>query len=424
MLEEEGAMFLNNKAQGYRGHNSNSARNSTEIMVVAGEVSGDLYAARVVREIKNLVADQETANSSPRISFTGMGRNRLAQAGQRQDIRAGRGDIGLSGGLAGLKKHWQWAKKLASQAQESKPAAALLVDYSGFNMYLGRRLRKIGIPVIHYIPPSAWLWGQWRAKWLARYDIQVAAIFPQEEDCYQRAGARSHFVGHPLLDEIPEPRKQRAARESLNDYLKMAGRQELDPGARVLALLPGSREKEIATLIEPLLQAARRLSKKFCLQVIIPQDSDRDITQLADLAGKVLSRIEVLPNRTREVLAASDLALVASGTASLEAALLNCPQIVVYQVGRPTALVGKLLLKTDWISLPNIIAGAEIVPELLQDKVKGDIIYKEAKKILQDPELIKEQLAGYRTIREKLGEPGAARRTAELVIQAAGLDNF
>ncbi len=384
-----------------------------EIFVTAGETSGDIYAARVVEELRLMI---------PGITITGMGRSRLARQGQQQYIKAGQGEIGLSGGLRSIGQHLNRIKLLQQKAAETSPDAALLVDYSGFNMYLGRRLRKEGLPVVHYIPPTAWVWGYWRAKWLARQDIRVAAIFPQEDEVYRRAGARSEFVGHPLLDEISQPRKQRLARENLSEYLKLAGRGELNSGDRVLALLPGSRDQEIEKLTRPLLEAAGKLSRDFSLRIIIPQDSERDASLLADYADLFKLEVEVLANRSREVLAASDLALVASGTATLEAALLNCPQIIIYQTGKLTALLARLLVKTDYVGLPNIVAERSIVPELMQDDVKGDIIYKEARKLLEDPRMIRQQIEGYREIRSRLGSPGAARRTAELVLEEAGLE--
>lgn len=383
-----------------------------EILIVAGETSGDIYAARVAEELKKIV---------PGISLTGMGGNRLARQDQRQYIKAGQGEIGVSGGIKGINRHLEKINTLVEKAEESRPDAALLVDYSGFNMYLGRKLRKKGFPVVHYIPPTAWVWGKWRAKWLARLDIKVAAIFPQEKEIYQQAGARCEFVGHPLLDEISVPRKQRQARENLSKYLEMAGRGELERGSRVLALLPGSRDQEIEVLTRPLLEAARRLDREFSLRVILPQNIDRDASELTEMAKGYQLEVEVLANRSREVLAASDLAVVASGTATLEAVLLNCPQIIVYQTGKLTEMLGRVLIRTDHIGLPNIIAGREIVPELMQDEVKGDIIYKKARKFFVSPEPIRQQLESYQEVRRKLGEPGAAERTARIVVEEAGL---
>lgn len=383
-----------------------------EILIVAGETSGDIYAARVAEEIKKII---------PGISLTGMGGNRLARQDQRQYIKTGQGEIGVSGGIKGINRHLEKINTLVEKAEETRPDAALLVDYSGFNMYLGRKLRKKGLPVVHYIPPTAWVWGKWRAKWLARLDIKVAAIFPQEKEIYQQAGARCEFVGHPLLDEISVPRKQRPARENLSDYLELADRGKLEKGSRVLALLPGSRDQEIDVLTRPLLEAARRLDREFSLRVVLPQNLDRDASELTEMASGYQLEVEVLANRSREVLAASDLAVVASGTATLEAVLLNCPQIIVYQTGKMIELLGKVLIRTDHIGLPNIIAGREIAPELMQDDVKGDIIYKEARKFFLSPEPIRQQLESYQEVRRKLGEPGAAERTARMVVEEAGL---
>ena len=224
-----------------------------ELMVVAGEASGDMHAARVVKILKKELSQ---------LRITGMGGSELSRLGQQQLVNKGDGSFGLGGALTSLPRHLRRAHLLLKRAEEGDVDLALLVDYSGFNMYLARGLRRRNVPAVHYIPPTAWCWGRWRAKWLARQEVTVAAIFPRERDLYREAGAEVEYVGHPLLDEISSPYDQRQCRQQLEGIIQNKGGEVLDPGEKVMALLPGSRPEEIRSLLRPMLAAARRLQEK------------------------------------------------------------------------------------------------------------------------------------------------------------------
>ena len=382
-----------------------------ELMVVAGEASGDMHAARVVKILKKELSQ---------LRITGMGGSELSRLGQQQLVNKGDGSFGLGGALTSLPRHLRRAHLLLKRAEEGDVDLALLVDYSGFNMYLARGLRRRNVPVVHYIPPTAWCWGRWRAKWLARQEVTVAAIFPRERDLYREAGAEVEYVGHPLLDEISSPYDQRQCRQQLEGIIQNKGGEVLDPGEKVMALLPGSRPEEIRSLLRPMLAAARRLQEKHYLRPVIavrPEDTKR----VKKLLGQQLAEeVELIGGHTRTVMGGADLGLIASGSATLEAALIGCPQIVLYKADRLTALAARLFLRTEHIALPNIIAGREVVPELVQKDVKDDIIYSRAAELLEDEEAILSQQEGYNQIREELGSPGAAGRTAELVLKKGG----
>jgi len=382
-----------------------------ELMVVAGEASGDMHAARVVKILKKELSQ---------LRITGMGGSELSRLGQQQLVNKGDGSFGLGGALTSLPRHLRRAHLLLKRAEEGDVDLALLVDYSGFNMYLARGLRRRNVPVVHYIPPTAWCWGRWRAKWLARQEVTVAAIFPRERDLYREAGAEVEYVGHPLLDEISSPYDQRQCRQQLEGIIQNKGGEVLDPGEKVMALLPGSRPEEIRSLLRPMLAAARRLQEKHYLRPVIavrPEDTKR----VKKLLGQQLAEeVELIGGHTRTVMGGADLGLIASGSATLEAALIGCPQIVLYKADRLTALAARLFLRTEHISLPNIIAGREVVPELVQKDVKDDIIYSRATELLEDEEAILSQQEGYNHIRQELGTPGAAGRTAELVLEKGG----
>ncbi|SDL16043.1 lipid-A-disaccharide synthase [Halarsenatibacter silvermanii] len=383
-----------------------------ELMIVAGEPSGDMHAARVAKKIRNRV--------SP-LRISGMGGRELARLGQKQVVKTeGENSFGLAGAIAGLPGHLSRAHRLLQAAEENEPRAALLVDYSGFNMYLARGLRRRDIPAVHYIPPSAWSWGRWRARWLARQQVKVAAIFPQEYEVYKKVGADVEYVGHPLRDEITSAYDHRRCRDQLEEVIKNKGRPRLKSGEKVLALLPGSRKREIDSLLEPMLAAARRLQDDHYLRPVVAVRSEDSNLVRERLNDSLTDEVEIIAGHTRRVMGAADLGIISSGTATLEAALIGCPQLVVYRADRITAAAARILLRTDHVSLPNIILGREVVPELVQKEVSDDTIYERAGKLLLDDQANFAQQQGYREVREKVGSPGAAERAAELVIKTGG----
>ena len=389
-----------------------------EILVITGETSGDMHAAKVVARIKELTSG---------IKFSGLGGRELDYLKLENLLPSEEtktGSHGFASGITGLFSHIKLAHKITDLVADRDIAVCFLVDYSGFNMYLGRRLRKkLDLPVIHYFPPTAWIWGRWRAKWLARAGVKVAATFPKEADVYREAGAEVKYVGHPLLDEIPESRDQADAREELAELIKLAGRRELQLGERLLAIMPGSRPKEVETHLGPMLAAADQLAHDFALRPVIPVARGIDIEQVEEKIENHRINPVLLSGYSRELLAAADLALVVSGTAVLEAALLGTPQLLIYRADKLTAFLGKYLIGPEYIGLPNILTDQELVPEILQDDVDGAEIAKRAVPYLTDPKVIRKQVEGYNQLRELLGEPGAIDRTARFLLEEAGIFN-
>ena len=386
-----------------------------QLVVVAGETSGDMYAARVVKNIKQEVGP---------LRIIGMGGEELSRLGQQQLVSTDDDSFGLTGAIFGLPSHLKRAHKLLNRVEKDKPEVALLVDYSGFNMYLARGLRRRNIPVVHYIPPTAWTWGKWRAKWLARQQVQVAAIFPREYEVYRDAGADVEYVGHPLCDEIDAPFNQRRCREQLEGIINNKGGEELQPGEKVLVLLPGSRRSEIEEHLPPMLAAARQLQEENYLRPIIAVKAGDSKLVKKQLGKSLAEEVELIGGHTRKVLGGADLGLIASGSATLEAALIGCPQVVIYKTDFLTGLAARMFLRTEHISLPNLIAGRKIVPELVQKQARDDIIYNKAQELLRDNKAVLAQQQGYRAVREKLGSAGAAENTARLVIKTGNLDYY
>ena len=375
-----------------------------KIMVVCGETSGDIHAARVVREMKKL-------NSN--IKFTAMGSKALEKEGAEILIDPLElSSIGFLESLKNLKEHLAHIRLLKKHMRENRPDILFLVDYSGFNMLMARIGKKMGIPVVDYFPPTAWIWGEWRAKWMARYEAVIAATLPMESEIYKRAGAEVEFVGHPLLDIVGTKKK---AEEIYNEF-------QISNNHKVIALMPGSRKSEIDRLAPVIFEVAEKLQKDNPnYQFILPLAPGIDKDYIADIASNYNLILKIVRDSSYEIMKIADFLLTASGTATLEALIMETPMIVLYETGWSTYKIGKKIMKTDYIAMPNIIAGTEIVPEFVQDEIDVDNIYDETKYFLNKDYLLADKKKKLKIIKDKLGEKGAVRKTAELVLEVGGL---
>ncbi|MBI1925301.1 lipid-A-disaccharide synthase [Candidatus Poribacteria bacterium] len=364
------------------------------IMIVAGEPSGDLHASRVAAKLKAL---------SPDVVLFGMGGDGMAQAGVdliyhiRDSAVMGIGEV-----LTSLPTFLMKRRNLKRIIRERSPNAVLLVDFAEFNMGLARFAHQLGIPVIYYIPPKAWAWRGGRAKKIAKTTTVVVSIFPFEAEFYQRAGANVKFVGHPLLDFARTDLSCEGARRWLG----------LREDAPVMGLMPGSRRREVDGLLPIMLEVAHQIRQTLpdC-QFILPL-----APSIAPASLPEMPFVKTVTGAVYEAMRASDVMLIASGTATLEAACLGTPMIVVYKMSLLTWWVAKALVKLKHSGLPNIIAGREIVPELLQDEVQAERITPIALELLRDAKKREAQQAELRKVYEQLGDPGAVERTAELVL--------
>ncbi len=375
-----------------------------KVMLVTGEVSGDMHAARVVKAIKEL---------APETEFFGMGSTYLAREGVRLVIDPTEiSTIGFSEAFSNIRTHLANLRVLKGCIRKAKPDLIFLVDNSGFNMLMARIARRANIPVVNYFSPSAWAWGRWRANWMARYKAVIAAVFPMEATVYRQAGARVEFVGHPLLD-IAEVRNERA---------EIFTRLELNPEQPVIGLFPGSRWQEIERLLPELLQAAEMLqAEQPDYQFVLSLASGIDQNQIAEFAANYNLILKLVDHAAYQVMKIADLIIVASGTATLEAAILGTPMIIVYQVSGFTYWLANRLLDLDFIGLPNIIAGREIVPELIQNRANADEIYQQVRDFFRQPYLLKQLRSELRGVKQKLGSTGAVCRVAQLVVKEGKL---
>ena len=384
-----------------------------QIMLIAGEASGDEHAALIVKEFRR---------ENPDAQVFGMGGEKLRSAGMEVilDIKKYASVMGLVEVIKRIKIISQAYKILLAEAKKRKPDLVILVDYPGFNLRIAKDLKRKGFKILYFIAPQIWAWKKGRAKNIRKYVDKVAVIFPFEEDFLKKLGIDAEFVGHPFTDRPPLEMDKQKFLKSLN----------LFPDTKTLALLPGSRKDEIKKLLVTMFGAYLKLKERFPeLQVIIPVAGTINKSWLYRICRRVryqmrgvshpgstasngklcavdLSDIAFVPNtQVREALAVSDIGLIKSGTITMEATFAELPFVVVYKLSPLTHWVGKKIIKgIKNFSMPNIIAGREIVPELLQKQVTpehiasllGDLLENETRrnKIVNDLRQVKQQLKG------------------------------
>jgi lipid-A-disaccharide synthase len=286
------------------------------------------------------------------------------------------------------------------------------IDFPDFNFRLARAAKKRGIPVVYYISPQLWAWRAGRMKTMKQLADRVLVIFPFEEPIYRAAGVPVEWVGHPLLDVQP-------TREPRAGFL--AG-QGLDPARSVVALLPGSRANELREILPDLARAAGLIRERVpTVQFIVaraPHLRDELFAPLRELAARGTPAVTI-DGRTDDVLAAADAAIVASGTVTVQAALHECPMVVVYRLSPMTYRLGKPFVRVDTYAMANLVAGRRVVRELIQDEFTPDAVAQEALKLLTDRGYADQMRASLREVKGRLGDPGASRRAAESVLEVA-----
>jgi len=375
-----------------------------KLAIVAGEASGDLHASEVVRELKKL---------RPALEMFGIGGDLLAREGMQLMHHANElGMIGLFNVLRHLPMFRRVFRELMERIERERPDAVLLVDYPGFNLRVARRSKELGLHVVYYISPQVWAWRKGRVRHIARYVDRMIVLFPFEEEFYRTHDVPVTYVGHPLIEQLAGVKKP--ARRG-----GAAGSQPADTSRQAeslplhIALLPGSRRQEVHALLPAMIDAVEILRRERTVNAYIIQAPTIEHDELLAIVKAKGSDIPILPHDRGEGVAAADISLSASGTATLESAVLGTPVVVMYRLSRATYILGKKLVKNlpHW-SLVNIVAGKQIVPELIQSEVNGERIAAEVRKIVAPENYARvcEELA---LVRKKLGEPGASRRVAE-----------
>ena len=385
--------------------------NSLKIMIVAGEPSGDLHASHVVHRLKALCPD---------VKFFGMGGDQMGKASVELDFHIRDSAVmGFADVITVLPTFLRKQVHLKRRIREERPDVLLLVDFAEFNMPLAKYARSQEVPVVYYIPPKAWAWRAGRARQLAKWADVVAAIFPFEAEFYRNAGANAEFVGHPLVDFAQTPLSMHEARKRLG-LDETAQAQD----APVIGLMPGSRRSEIRHILPVMLRAAANIAKVYPnAQWILPLAPGISHDLIAkcqqELVDIGVPPIKIVEEMTYPAMRAATLLLVTSGTATLEAACIGTPMIVLFRTTSLNWHIVTSLTPLTRSGLPNLIAGHDIVPELLQTDLTPTALTELALEFLQNPERREAQQKALRAVSAQLGTAGAAERTAELVLDAA-----
>jgi len=367
------------------------------IMIVAGEASGDMHGANLVREMLNL---------DPALNFYGIGGNRLQKEGV--ELLANASDmavVGLTEVVSKLESILKIMGMMKRSMDERRPDLVILIDYPDFNIPLAKAAKKRGIKVFYYISPQVWAWRKSRIGQIKKTVSKMAVILPFEVETYRQKGFGVNYVGHPLLDMV-----------KLN-YSKQESRKifGLSEDEITIGILPGSRLSEVRILMPELLRAAQILKREMPdLQFVLPLADTLEETSVTEIISRFNVDVKVVSGHAYDVISCADLALVASGTATLETALLGVPMIIVYKISLLSYFIGRLFVHVKNIGLVNIIAGKTIVPELIQGDASGKRIAAESLSILKNGERRQKMIKELEAIRARLGEPGAARRAAQI----------
>jgi lipid-A-disaccharide synthase len=368
------------------------------ILIITGEASGDLHGAHLAKAI---------AERDPSAQLVGIGGAGMRAAGvtmipgiPQLDVM---GLIGLSAVRFVIRRVLAIRRVLKAERWD----VVVLIDNPGLNFHFARVAKAAGLRVVYYIAPQLWAWRPRRMRWIQRHVDHVVVILPFEEELYRRAGVRCTFVGHPLLDSVAPQYDRSALRVKYN----------LDASAPVVGLLPGSRVAEVSMLLPVLLETASRLAANDPkTQFLLAQAASIDDTLLHTLLRHSPVPVSVAKDQASEVMAASDLLLVASGTATLQAAVVGTPMILLYKTTWPTYWLARRVIRVKWIGLVNLVAARSIVPELIQNEATAERVAREAWRLLHDRHAYDEMKAGLREVRQSLGTPGASRRAAEVVL--------
>ncbi|HEV2341459.1 MAG TPA: lipid-A-disaccharide synthase [Candidatus Acidoferrales bacterium] len=368
-----------------------------QILISAGEASSDMYAARLARAVAAKTGTK----------FFGMGGEKMREQGVEIVADASQiAVVGITEVLHRLPAVWRAWRKLEREAMRRKPALAITVDSPGFNFGLARRLKKLGVRCAYFVSPQLWAWRPRRMRWIQERFERVIVIFPFEEEIYRKAGVKVDFVGHPLVDSV----HRTMTRE------QFAAKFGLDARQQILALLPGSRPSEIRRNLPIILEACKRLVENRSLQIVLAAAPGLGAKSFK--ANKSPDTpVTIVESATYDALAAADCAIVSSGTATVEAALLGTPMVVVYRVSGITALIARPMISTRLFAMVNLIVGRTAIPELIQEKFTAEALRAEVSGLLNSPEAREQQKRDLAQVRDKLGRGGAIERAADVIAE-------
>jgi len=394
--------FNNGQRTTDNGHPSDS-KDSKLVVIVAGEASADLHGSNLVMAMKRL---------NPGIEFRGIGGGKMAQAGVNILFSSSEmAVVGLTEVFSKLRTILRASKNLKRILKNDRPDLLILIDYPDFNIHIARTAKRLKIPVLYYISPQVWAWRRGRIRKIARRIDRMAVILPFEKAVYGEKPVKVDYVGHPLMDGCPQDLIQK------RNALKMG----MDQGRPVVGLLPGSRKEEIRNLLPVMVDAAAILERRYpdlhCVLPLAP-GIDQDFVQPFIDSSDVT--IKLFQGDIYEPLSFCDAALVTSGTATLETAIMGVPMVIIYRVSTVSNWIGRMIIKVPFMGLVNLVAEEEVVPELVQDEVTADRLAHEIMAILDDTEVREGMKKNLELVREKLGKGGASARTAGIALEMIG----
>ena len=377
--------------------------NKKKIFIVAGEASGDLHAAELIKEIKKQAPDTE---------IVGIGGDKMIEAGA--NILIHQSKIAVMGvvEIAACIRHILNALNISkTYLQKEHPDLVILIDYPGFNLMLAKHAHKLGIPVFYYICPQVWAWRKGRVRKIKRYVTKAAVILPFEEKFLKTHGVDASFVGHPLLDVV---RMENNAKKILNN-------KNIDTNKKIVTLLPGSRHGEVKKIFPVLVQSIKLIKKELPhIEAVVGVAPSIDEKFLIDLIKekdkRLIDNMKFYSGNIYNLIGHSSLVLAASGTVTLETAILETPLIVVYILNQLSYFLAKLLVDVPYVSLVNLVANKKIVPELLQKEANSLNIAKHAIKLLKDDNETYRIKQSLKEVKKLLGSKGAANRAAHLAL--------
>ncbi len=371
-------------------------KKSPRIMIIAGEASGDLHGGGLAKAL---------LQQNPSTQLIGFGGTAMQKAGVdiRYDIKK-LGIVGLIEILFHLPVIWE-AYQYALNLLKDKVDLLVLIDFSGFNLRVAKAAKKIGLPVVYYVSPQVWAWRAGRVKTIAKYVDQMIVILPFEKKIYDHAHVPCEFVGHPLLDELADIKKTGKEIKKNND-----GKTP------TIALLPGSRKREVLSLLPPMLAALEQMQEAFPgLQALIPVASSLPAELIPELTAGSPLPITLVQGSVYDVLFQADVAVITSGTATLQGALANIPMIIVYKLSRISYILARYLIHIQSMSLANIVADKPFIPELVQEHVSATRISSEIRHLLTDKDAYKKMKEKLNDVANRLGSPGASDRAAKII---------
>ncbi|MCR4416296.1 MAG: lipid-A-disaccharide synthase [Ignavibacteria bacterium] len=367
------------------------------ILIIAGETSGDLHGSNLVKSIIQL---------NPSIKFLGIGGDRMQEAGVELVYHIN--SLSFMGFIEVI-KHIPYLKRVKKHilklVNEKNPDAVILIDYPGFNLSIAKELHKLGKKIFYYISPQVWAWGKNRIDLIRKVVHKIIVVFPFEVKMYRDADVNVSFVGHPLLDVI-----ENYQFDSKEEFFEQ---NSLDPSKKLLTIFPGSRKQELKKILPVVSDAAYRLKKDLDLNVAVAGLTTIPPEVYKEYFG---SEFNLIFDKNYELMKYADAGIIKSGTSTLEAALFELPFVVVYKTSFLSYLIGKNLIQIDKISLANIVAGEKIVTELIQKDCNPQKIYSEIKELLVSEEKSTHIKMKLKRIKNLLGDKGASQRAAQIIL--------